>query len=93
MLKKDSWLLGVALGIIVPAVLYFIIFYGNVLLAIQFNHGLLYLQESTVMLISVFFNMFTMRYYMIKKKYDKTGRGILLVTFIFAAVFFYFYFD
>lgn len=93
MLKKDSWWLGVAVGIILPAILYFIIYYGNVLIAIQFNKGLLYLQESTVMLISVFSNMFTMRYYMVKKKFEKTGKGILLVTFLFAAVFFYFYFE
>ena len=93
MLKKDSWILGIALGIIVPVVLYLVIYYTNVLLAIQFNHGRLYLQQSTVMLISIFINMFTMRYYLVTKKFDKTGRGILLVTFIFAGVFFYFYLE
>lgn len=93
MLKKDSWYVGIAFGLILPVVLYFIVYYANVLLAIKFNNGLLYIQSSTVMLISVFSNMFTMRYYLVKKKFEKTGRGILLVTFIYAGIFFYFFFE
>ena len=36
-------------------------------------------------------NMITFRYYMVNLKYDKTGRGILLVTFASAAAYFFLY--
>ncbi len=90
MLKKDNWILGGVLGLVVPLVIYSVIYlimrkWGTVNEAL----GIYYIKESTMQLISIFANMFTFRYYMINLKYDKTGRGILLVTFIFAGLFFY----
>lgn len=39
-------------------------------------------------LISPVINLFFIRYYLVTKKYDETGRGLLLVTFVFIVAFF-----
>lgn len=90
MLKKDSWLLGVAFGVFVPLIIFGILY----LLVEQWgvlDEGLniRVLDLSTMMLIGIFANMFTFRYYMVNLKMDKTGRGILLATFIYAGFFIY----
>jgi hypothetical protein len=48
------------------------------------------LKESTIQLLALAVNLIPFRYYLIRVKADKTGRGILLVTFVFALVYFYF---
>lgn len=88
MLKKDSFLLGALLGILLPALAFAVIFgidYGIRTL----NGATEVLEQSTMVLISIFVNLFTMRYYLVSLKSDKTGRGILMVTFLLAMVFFY----
>lgn len=40
-----------------------------------------------ILLLSMIPNIFIMRHYLLKLKYDYTGRGILLITFIIAIVF------
>jgi len=50
------------------------------------------LEPATMVLISIFVNLFTLRYYLVNLRYDKTGRGILMLTFGLAMVYFYFLF-
>lgn len=90
MLKKDSWLLGIVLGVFVPLIIFGILF------LIVEKWGVLdeglnvrILDFSTMMLIGIFSNMFTFRYYMVNLKMDKTGRGVLLATFVYAGFFIY----
>lgn len=90
MLNKDKWALGVAVGLILPLIVYAIILaalsrYGHV-------EGLVYLPRPRVPgLVAIFTNLFPFRYYMVNKKFDRTGRGILLITFAYAILFFYFF--
>lgn len=55
------------------------------------SEGIYLLKSSTMMLLALFSNLISFRYYMVNLKYDRTGRGILLVTFLYAGVFFYLY--
>ena len=48
---------------------------------------------STRIVIAVFCNLIPFWHYMVKLKFDKTGRGILLDTFVFAIGFFFFFLD
>ncbi len=90
MLKKDNWWLGAALGALLP-----IAFYGIIMLILNqwgtIAEGTYVLKPSTSKLLALFANFISFRYYMVNLKYDKTGRGILLVTFAYAAVYFYLY--
>lgn len=84
-LRHDSWMMGISLGICVP-VLTFGILYGLVYLVLTaFGKPLDILNLDLVkkfVLLSIVPSVFVMRYYLLKLKYDLTGRGILLVTFL-----------
>ena len=84
-LRHDSWTMGISLGICVP-LLTFGIIYGLVYLALTlFGKPLDILNLELVkklILLSIVPSVFVMRYYLLKLKYDLTGRGILLITFL-----------
>ena len=90
--RKDSMILGLVMGILLPVVCFGILFAVSSFFAPDGKKYLIKL--SSLILVSVFANLFTMRYYLVNLKFDKTGRGILLVTFILAIAYFvcYFYF-
>ena len=87
--NKDDWWLGIAVGAIPPPILYVIILLAMKQWGTTSIEGVYLIKQSSMMLIALFSNMLTFRYYMVKLKYDRTGRGILLVTFAYAAVFFF----
>lgn len=86
-LRRDSWTMGISLGICVPA-LTFGVLYGIVyLVLIAFGKPLDILNLDLIkkfILLSIVPSVFVMRYYLLKLKYDLTGRGILLITFLIA---------
>lgn len=82
--KQDNMWLGAGIGIAGPVLFFFLFRWINSL----FTGGVL--AESTVQLIAICINVLSMRYYLLRVKADRTGRGILLVTFIFAIIYFYF---
>lgn len=88
--KKDSFILGLGLGIVVPLVMFGILYAGFGYFKSFYMADML---KSTLLLVAIFLNMFTLRYYLLKEKFDKTGRGILLATFTFAIVYFYLHFN
>lgn len=85
-LRKDSTWMGVFLGLICPAVLFGII--ELIIYIIETQSGktnILDLQK--VILLSVIPNLFILRYYLVKLKYDYTGKGIVLTTFLIGILF------
>ncbi|MCF8232520.1 MAG: hypothetical protein K9J27_10060 [Bacteroidales bacterium] len=89
-LKQDSYLLGVVMAVLLPVVIYGVM------------HGIIAVLESTfsnmvaikvkhLVLLAIMLNLLPMRSYLISYKYDKTGRGILAVTFVYMIVFFVFF--
>jgi len=92
MLKKDNWILGIILGGVAPVAIYFALQAGIELWAsIDKRLHPALIEKSTLLLVGIFFNMFTFRYYMVNLRFDKTGRGILLTTFVYAGYFLYKY--
>lgn len=85
-LKSDQLWLGLLLGILLPVLVFGILFLISKYCAPAGKE--LLIPMSTVLLVSIFTNLFTMRYYLVKLKYDRTGRGILLVTFLLAIAYF-----
>ncbi len=79
--KKDSWTLGVLMGIILPLVIYTLALvtlsrYGYV------DNFVYTIRPKVPALLAAFSNLLPFRYYMVNKKFDRTGRGLLLVTFL-----------
>lgn len=86
-LRRDSLPMGLFIGFICPAVCFGIL-YGIIVL-VQQKTGALQMDRmiQKLILLSVIPNVLLLRYYLVKLKYDLTGRGILLVTFAIAMLF------
>lgn len=92
-LRRDSYGVGIALGILVPALLFGLL-YGIYVLVLHSNPQMLVnnpdLTKNLIpkfILIALIPNLFILRYYLLKLKFDKTGRGILGASFGWAVVF------
>jgi uncharacterized membrane-anchored protein len=82
-LKKDSFLMGIVIGIILPAIVFGILYY----IIKTFPNpatGLPVMKISTLLILGIVPNALALRYYLVNLKADKTGRGILFVTFLLA---------
>ena len=85
--KKDSSILGAIIGLLLPVIFYAILY--SVIFLIKEIFGLdSFISNNKIMLISIFINLFTLRYYFVTLKYEQSGKGILLVTFIFIIAYF-----
>ena len=85
-LRQDSFGMGVFLGSAIPALIF-----GLLQLIIYFlPHEIKYANVFTLqrlILISILPNVLLLRYYLLKLKYDLSGRGILAVTFVIGIIF------
>jgi hypothetical protein len=79
--KKNSYLFGILLGIVIP-VLLFGILYGLNTMTGAFSHGTVMLSVHKMMFVSIALNILPMRYYIIRKEVENTGKGILIITLI-----------
>lgn len=88
-LKKDSFYLGIIMGLVLPVAMFFII-RGALHLIESFVHSVT-LEFHYVLLLSTTVNLITLRYYLVNLKNDRTGRGILGITFVYIILYFVFF--
>ena len=86
-LRRDSMPMGLFIGFICPAVCFGLLY--AIITLVQHQTGALNMDRMVqkLILLSVIPNVLLLRYYLVKLKYDLTGRGILLVTFAIAMLF------
>ena len=87
MFNKNSLWLGILMGILMPLAIYGLLF-GALELYNGMSASPHRFDVSLLQLISPVINLFFIRYYFVTKKYDDTGRGLLLVTFVFMIAYF-----
>lgn len=87
MFNRNSLWLGMVIGIAMPLILYGLMYLGFFLYNYYFG-GEAMLNEAMLQIIAPVVNLFFIRYYFITKKYEDTGRGILLVTFVYVIAYF-----
>jgi len=87
MIKKDNYILGAMLGLLIPGIIFGFILLINYIF-IQTGLTSNYLDRKIHVLISLTGNLLPIRYYFVTLKYEKTGRGVLLITFILFMLFF-----
>lgn len=75
------------MGIVAPWILLGIIYCLDYLLRIILNMPIL-ISSSTMQLIAIVMNVLALRYYLSSLKYEKTGKGILVITFLYIIAFF-----
>lgn len=85
-LRRDSTLIGLILGFLAPGILFGLIYGVLFLIGKQINNSEI-VSIQKILLLSIIPNLFLLRYYLLKLKYDLTGRGILMATFILAILF------
>jgi len=84
MFRKDNFAQGMVIGATLPILTYVIIEFIKTQITV-------FTRENFIYIICVGVNVFIFRYF-IKKEFDQTAKGILLVTFIYAFTFFYKFF-
>ena len=89
MLKKDNIFLGALIGLVAP-----VLFYGLLsLAALLVETGTAWtrpFEPERIMMLALAINVIPIRLYFVNYKFDKTGRGVLFVTF-FLMVFYFLY--
>jgi hypothetical protein len=85
-LKKDSYVFGLIIGIVVPLVTWAIIFFLNRSITNRVNQH--YLGTFMTQILALVPNALMLRYYLINLKADKTGRAIVAITFVIGIVLF-----
>ncbi|MDR2867929.1 MAG: hypothetical protein LBV46_00105 [Bacteroidales bacterium] len=85
-LRQDNFWVGTITGILVPSLIFGIL---TLILALveHFTGKLDVVSIQKIILLSVVPNLFILRYYLLKLKYDLTGRGILTATFVIGLLF------
>lgn len=87
MLKKDNIAFGALIGLVLPA-----IFFGLLTLIAQFIETGTALarpfEPDRMLLLALAINVIPLRLYFVTYKFDKTGRGVLLVTFLLMVAYF-----
>ena len=81
MIKKNSYIVGIAVGIIIPVILFAVLYGINFLTGIIFQTTIL-LSIHKMMFVSIALNILPMRYYLMNKEVENTGKGILIITLI-----------
>ena len=87
MLKKDNIAFGVLIGLVLPILIYCLLWFISMLVKAEGVWARPF-QPENMMLLSVMLNLIPMRIYLVKYKFDKTGRGVLLITFLLVAAYF-----
>ena len=83
--KKNNIWLGTAIGLQLPLLLYVLFDW------LKTMHPL-YVKDGFLNVVCIGVNFLIFRYY-VKKEIDKTAQGVLLATFLYAFLFFYWYFN
>jgi len=85
-LRQDSFWMGLILGALIPALIFSFLELVIYFLPQQIQNANVFTLQRLI-LISIIPNLLLLRYYLLKLKYDLTGRGILAVTFVIAIIF------
>lgn len=86
-IKRDSYVIGVLFGLLFPMMFYLALYLLDLVVVEIFETHMLAKQEY-LYLLSIAINLFAIKYYFVNLKYEKTGRSILLVTFVLAILYF-----
>jgi len=83
--KNDFWF-GAILALITPVIVFVILFYTVIYLNKVIKPDLPLLRQITVQILAVFSNLFIYIKYLKSSDFEKTSKGILIVTFILVIV-------
>jgi len=78
--KKDSAILGLFIGIVIPVFFYFL---QKEIIPLVLGRSF---STASMQLFALVLNLPFFRYYLMNLKYEKTGKGIFFATFIYGLI-------
>lgn len=90
--KKDNFLSGLLIGVILPIIFFGIVWSIDVLLFSLF-HVHLTRQTHYLYLLSAAINVVPIRYYLVNIKAEKSGIGVLVITVIYILAYFFMFYQ
>jgi hypothetical protein len=90
--KKDNFLTGLLVGLVLPVIFCGIVFLIDLLL---FNLSGVHLTRQThyLYLLSAAINVLPIRYYLVNIKAEKSGIGALVITLIYILAYFFMFYQ
>ena len=85
-LRQDSFWMGLLVGSVIPALIFALLQLIVYFLPQEIQDANVFNLQRRI-LISIIPNVLLLRYYLLKLKYDLTGRGILAITFVVGIIF------
>jgi len=85
-LNNDEYSLGVLLGLIIP-VPTALVFTILIRLSQNYLHVFTRARDMDMLLLGLAVNLIVMRYYLVKRKFEKTGKGLLILTVVLIILF------
>lgn len=82
-LKKDNFWFGVIIGIILPLIVFTIVYFIDDYLG-YVKGARTVIKDATKYMIGVFSNLILFQIYMVSWKMDRTGRGLVAITLFWA---------
>jgi hypothetical protein len=89
MLKKDNLVFGTLIGVVLPAAFFGLLKLISVFLEPGTTWSLPF-ESDRIYLFSLIVNVIPIRLYFVNYKFEKTGRGVLLSTFLLMVIIFLF---
>lgn len=91
-LKRDQWIVGLLIGIVLPVLFFTILFFVDFVLDYYWQIHITN-QFHLLYLLSIAANLFPIRHYFVKLRFEKTGMGVLIVTIAEIMTYFYIYYQ
>ncbi len=85
-LNSDKYSLGVLLGLIIPVPSAFV-FILLIRLSQHYLHAFTMVRDMDMLLLGLSVNLIVMRYFFIKRKLEKTGKGLMIITVVLIILF------
>jgi len=85
-LNKDEYSLGILLGLIIPIPATFV-FTLLLRLAQNYLHAFARVRDMDMLLLGLALNLIVMRHYIVKRKYEKTGKALMVLTVVLIILF------
>ena len=86
-LKRDNWVVGIMIGIIMPIVFFLVLFSLDFTLYEIFGIHLTN-QFHYLILLSMAANLLPIRHFLVKLKFEKSGLGVLITTIAIIIIYF-----
>jgi hypothetical protein len=86
--KKDSYAFGAFLGMVSPVAFLYVLYYGFIVLGGLINFRPFQIEKFY--LLALIINLLYLRIYLVNFKMVKTGKSILVVTFLYVILYFIF---